>query len=149
MATCIAYSPSSDRIATSSEDGTAPIRDPETGNELLRCVGHEGIVTNVAFSPSGYQIATSGSDWSVRLWNAAVITAATLPWRDSADSSNAYMEVILLSNAQGYFAFSTDWHIFSGVISSSATLEEFVTDIVPVCLENGVLRGLMEFIDVV
>ncbi|KAH7033849.1 hypothetical protein BKA57DRAFT_510583 [Linnemannia elongata] len=80
---------------------------------------------------------------------AAVITAATLPWRDSADSSNAYMEVILLSNAQGYFAFSTDWHIFSGVISSSATLEEFVTDIVPVCLENGVLRGLMEFIDVV
>ncbi|KAK3837885.1 MAG: WD40-repeat-containing domain protein [Linnemannia elongata] len=69
-ATCIAYSPSGDRIATSSEDGTARIWDPATGNEL-KCVRHEGSVTSVAFSPFAYQIATSIADWSIWLWNVA------------------------------------------------------------------------------
>lgn len=89
--------------------------------------------------------------WSKHLDDAkkaAVSAVAPFPWRESTGSSDSYMEVTLPSGRQGYFAFSTDWHILSGYLSSLTFSDEFVTAIVPVRLQSGSAMGSMEFIAV-
>ena len=87
--------------------------------------------------------------WSKFLTNEqkkAVTDMAPFPWRESADTTNSYMEVMVPENARWYFAFSTDWHILSGYLSNS-TASEFVTVISPVTLDNGFLDGLSECLE--
>ena len=55
---------------------TAIIWDAESGQELLRLVGHTGSVNDAAWNPDGSQVITASNDRTVRLWD--VITGQEL-----------------------------------------------------------------------
>ena len=66
--TSAAFGPQSDRLATTSMDGTARLWDVETGTEIARFEGHGGAALASAFSPDGRLLATRGIDGSLHLW---------------------------------------------------------------------------------
>ena len=57
-------------IATGGVDGTIHLYSTNTGLELKKLIGHEGIVDTVLFSPDGITLLSKDSDRTVRLWNA-------------------------------------------------------------------------------
>ena len=63
-----AVSPSRDRLASASADGTARIWTLPDGDLAAILAGHENYVLDVAFSPDGEQIATASQDRTARLW---------------------------------------------------------------------------------
>jgi WD40 repeat protein len=64
----VSFSPTGDRIATASYDGTAKLWDLQ-GNSLVTFTGHDDWVTSVSFSPTGDAIATASSDKTAKLWD--------------------------------------------------------------------------------
>jgi WD40 repeat protein len=67
----LAFSPDKRLLATASDDGTARLWDPATG-EHLRTLAHDDAVDSLAFSPDGRLLATaSGDDGTARLWDPA------------------------------------------------------------------------------
>ncbi len=71
---CVAFSPDSRRLATSSEDQTVRLWDAETGQEVLTLHGHTDIVPSVAFSPDGNRLVSAGADGTVQIREAAPAT---------------------------------------------------------------------------
>ncbi len=66
----LAFSPDSRKLAWSGrQDGLVSLRDVATGLELLRFVGHTGLVRGIAFAPDGTGLATGGDDRSIKLWD--------------------------------------------------------------------------------
>ncbi|GJE95804.1 WD40 repeat domain-containing protein [Phanerochaete sordida] len=62
---CMAFSPSGDRIATGSEDGSVCVWDAASGKALLVLKEHTYHVWDAAFSPDGGEVATASSDGTV------------------------------------------------------------------------------------
>ena len=69
--TNLAWSPSGDKLASTSRDEQVIIWDADTGEILKTLDGHQAGVTDLAWSPDEERIATAGStDNSVIVWNA-------------------------------------------------------------------------------
>ena len=71
LATCVAsavFSPSGDRILTSSFDNFARVWDL-AGREITVLRGHEDSVMRAVYSPSGDRILTASKDNTARLWD--------------------------------------------------------------------------------
>ena len=64
----VAYSPTSEFVATAGDTGRVRVWDPRTGRTWVTLTGHEGTVLGLAFSPDGTTIASAGADGTVRLW---------------------------------------------------------------------------------
>src|SRR4028118_626730 len=64
----VSFSPTGDRIATASDDGTAKLWDLQ-GNYLVTFTGHHDSVWSVSFSPTRDAIATASSDKTAKLWD--------------------------------------------------------------------------------
>jgi WD40 repeat protein len=67
---CIAWSPDSLYLATSSADGKAGIWDAHDGTLLRTLTGHRDSVRSIAWSPEGNRLATASADQTARIWNA-------------------------------------------------------------------------------
>ncbi|MDI6102325.1 hypothetical protein QLQ12_27275 [Actinoplanes sp. NEAU-A12] len=68
----VAFSPDGKRLASTSEDQTARLWDPATGQPVgSPLTGHTGAVMSVAFSPDGKLLASTSDDATVRLWDPA------------------------------------------------------------------------------
>ena len=63
-----AFSPDGRLLATTSDDDTARLWDPATGDCLRTLTGHTEYVNGVAFSPDGRLLATASDDGTARLW---------------------------------------------------------------------------------
>lgn len=64
----VSWSPDGTRLALAGPDGSVPILDASSGDELRVLPGHEGVVFSVAWSPDGTQLASGGTDSKVRVW---------------------------------------------------------------------------------
>ena len=67
----VSFSPDGRLLATASEDGTARLWDPATGEHLRTLAGHADGVRGVAFSPDGRLLATASADLTARVWDPA------------------------------------------------------------------------------
>ena len=63
----VAVAPNGASVATTGEDGTRRVEEPETGRELLTLVGHANLVYGVDSSPDGRLLATASPDGTVAL----------------------------------------------------------------------------------
>ena len=53
---------------TASQDGTARIRDADSGTLLETLRGHDDAVNSRPFSPDGERVVTASEDWTARIW---------------------------------------------------------------------------------
>jgi hypothetical protein len=67
----VSFSPVGRLLATASEDRTARLWDPATGEHLHTLAGHADGVRGVAFSPVGRLLATASADLTARVWDPA------------------------------------------------------------------------------
>ena len=78
----VAYNSDGTRVATASNDGTARIWDPASGEQLQVLKGHTDSVWSVAYNSDGTRVATAGNDGTARIW-------------DPTNGSVAHWEVLL------------------------------------------------------
>ena len=71
------FSPDSQRVVTTSTDGTARLWTVE-GKALATLSGHEGPVYSATFSPDGQRLVTTSADATARVWSLAGEPLATL-----------------------------------------------------------------------
>jgi len=67
----MAWSPDGERLVTADLRGTPQVWDLDTGEVVLRLVGHDVANNDVVWSPDGSRIYTNGEDGTVRTWDAA------------------------------------------------------------------------------
>src|SRR5205085_7685801 len=67
----VAYSPTTDRLATASSDKVARIFEAATGREVLSFKGHDDAVSSVQFHPEGKLLATGSYDQTAAVWDAS------------------------------------------------------------------------------
>jgi WD40 repeat protein len=65
----IVFTPSGDRFATASADGTIRIWDTETFDLLEQLEGHSGWVMSLDFSPNGGAIVSGDLEGSIKTWS--------------------------------------------------------------------------------
>lgn len=68
--TAIAWSPDGTLFITTGDDKIALVWNMNTGEQVLRLIGHTNRVSGVAWSPDGTRIATASWDGTARVWDA-------------------------------------------------------------------------------
>ena len=63
------FSPDGRYILTGSTDGTAQLRDRESGKTIQNFSGHNASLLDIAYSPDGKYAVTAGIDNVARLWD--------------------------------------------------------------------------------
>jgi WD40 repeat protein/serine/threonine protein kinase len=66
----VAFSPDSQRILTTGDDGMVRVWDAATGAQLHDLLGRVNRALCAGYSPDGQRIASGGFDDNVRIWNA-------------------------------------------------------------------------------
>jgi WD40 repeat protein/transcriptional regulator with XRE-family HTH domain len=69
--TSVAFSPDGRFVAGSCYGKEVRVWDVTSGQQLLECQGHQGVVWAVAFSPDGKFLASGSLDQTVKLWEVA------------------------------------------------------------------------------
>ncbi len=106
-ATAMAVTAHGPRMILGSGDGTAILRDANSGNEIS-CVGHSRRINAVGFSPDGKWAATASGDGTARVWDA--LTGKALRTLD--DRAGNVMSV----------AISTDGWVSAGSVDGSVRI---------------------------
>jgi WD40 repeat protein len=75
----VAFSPTSNLLASAGVDHVVRLWDPTTGKQKRRLVGHRGIIEALAFSPDGKVLVTLARDLFLRSWDPATGKEVTPP----------------------------------------------------------------------
>jgi WD40 repeat protein/tRNA A-37 threonylcarbamoyl transferase component Bud32 len=67
--TCVAVSPNSPVVASSSLDDSIRVWNLNTGETLLTLTGHNRGVNTIAISPDGKTLVSGSDDYSIKIWN--------------------------------------------------------------------------------
>jgi WD40 repeat protein len=69
IASVIAFSPDSTRLATADQGGMIRVWDVNSGSELQRLEGHSGEVDALTFHHDGTRLISGSKDTSIRIWD--------------------------------------------------------------------------------
>ena len=69
MVTTFSLSPDDRQVVVAFSDGTMRLWDAETGAEIVKLAGHEGLIWHASFTPDGERLVTVSDDLTVRLWD--------------------------------------------------------------------------------
>ena len=98
------FSPNGSRVATASEDFTAMIWNPITGEQLIRPARHRHTVKWISFCDDGGWFVTASLDRTVHVWNAATGDPLTPPlWEYSG-----FTEAVFLQGATNVLTVGKD-----------------------------------------
>ena len=65
----MAFTPTADRLAVGSREGTIYLYDLKRNEKLTSLIGHTDFVWSVSFSPDGKRLVSSSSDKASKLWD--------------------------------------------------------------------------------
>lgn len=65
----VTFSPDGQLLASSDTQGEIQIWDAHTGEQRVRCRGHNHWTWAIAFSPDGQYLASASNDYQVKLWD--------------------------------------------------------------------------------
>ena len=68
VASCVTFSPDSQRVAAGSFDKSAKVWNVATGELVTELLGHTNWIFSVAFSPDGSSLATASYDKTAKIW---------------------------------------------------------------------------------
>lgn len=68
-ATCVAFSPDGQLLASGHSSGEIALWYAESGKSFRKLLGHAADVTSISFHPSGLRLASSSSDGTIRIWD--------------------------------------------------------------------------------
>lgn len=95
--TGVAFVHDTDRVLTSSTDGTARLWDMLSGEQLNRYVGHQGTINRLVVCPGQSTFLTAGNDGTIRLWDIEsgneieILFAGEAPIRNLAISPDGHL----------------------------------------------------------
>jgi len=105
----VTWSPTGDRLATASRDGTAKIWDASTGEELLN-LSHEGEVLYAVWSPDGTNLLSIDVGGLAKIWDpingqelVGLSGLAQDPWVAWSPAGDR------IASAEGFSAIVWDW----------------------------------------
>ncbi|GAX37841.1 NB-ARC domain-containing protein [Nodularia sp. NIES-3585] len=65
----LAFSDNGRLLATGDVNGEIHLWEIDSGQAVLRCIGHAGWVHSISFSPDGKMLCSASSDHTVKLWD--------------------------------------------------------------------------------
>lgn len=66
--TCLAYHPTTDKLASSSSDKSVNVWNTESRIRCYKFTGHSDVVNSVAWSHNGQHMATASKDRTIKVW---------------------------------------------------------------------------------
>jgi WD40 repeat protein len=123
----LAFSPTGDRVASASSDGTAKVWDPAGGQDLLTYRGNRGQLAGLAWRPDGRAVATLSVDVGrgpaeVKFWNPDTgVEAGSLPLPRQPD------EAMLLAFSPDGQRLATASHGHTVLLWNARTRQELFT----------------------
>ena len=76
----LAFSPAGNLLATADDDGTARLRDAETGVPLSAPLPHSSAVVAITFNSTGTLLAVGTRDGTVQLWDVPTAKPRQSAW---------------------------------------------------------------------
>ncbi|MCF4968845.1 NB-ARC domain-containing protein [Nostoc sp. CMAA1605] len=102
-----AFSPDGQTVATGHFNGYLILWDVASGQQLLECQAHIGLIWCATFSPDGSTLATGGQDETIKLWDVKTGQCShTFPGHHGG-----VVSVVFSPDGQTLFSGSTDSYI--------------------------------------
>jgi len=85
----VAFTPDGRRVACGCRMGAILLFDAESGDEIMRLVGHEAYVHELAFGRDGVMLASASGDNTARLWDTRSIAVRLAEERQALEAEEA------------------------------------------------------------
>ena len=70
LASCIAFRPDGQQLASGYDDGVIKVWEANTGREVIATMGHEAMIFDLDYTPDGQHIVSGSIDGIIKVWEA-------------------------------------------------------------------------------